>query len=203
MLKKFASDALGLTDIGKVIGPQDYDKTDSDDYVLHEIGEKIYFLIKTKADEYCFTNLALIHVDGDMAVSKKRTLRRYEYKWNPISNVSLETAGTIDLDVEIKFTIGNTPFSIDIDKRELDKVKDLYKALVEMERIMKDNQKYIKFAQDSLEYAQKSLSGVRAQGSPAESFKTIAEFTNDWLTNMNKKYAYEDYGNVFELFINN
>lgn len=92
MLKKFASDALGLSDIGKVIEPQDYDKTDSDDYVLHEIGEKIYFLIKTKADEYCFTNLALIHVDGDSAVSKKRTLKRYEYKWNPISNVSLETA---------------------------------------------------------------------------------------------------------------
>lgn len=39
MLKKFASDALGLSDIGKVIEPQDYDKTDSDDYVLHEIGE--------------------------------------------------------------------------------------------------------------------------------------------------------------------
>ncbi|MFC5541839.1 MAG: PH domain-containing protein [Bacilli bacterium] len=203
MLKKFASDALGLSDIGKVIEPQDYDKTDSDDYVLHEIGEKIYFLIKTKADEYCFTNLALIHVDGDSAVSKKRTLKRYEYKWNPISNVSLETAGTIDLDVEIKFTIGNTPFSIDISKNELDKVKDLYKALVEMERIMKSNDKYMKFAQDSLEYAQKSISHGMAQGSPAESFKAIAEFTNDWLTNMNKKYAYDDYGSVFELFINN
>lgn len=117
---------------------------------------------------------------------QKTHVKRYEYKWNPISNVSLETAGTIDLDVEIKFTIGNTPFSIDISKNELDKVKDLYKALVEMERIMKYNDKYMKFAQDSLEYAQKSISHGMAQGSPAESFKAIAEFTNDWLTNMNK-----------------
>lgn len=31
MLKKFASDALGLSDIGKIIGPEDYDKTDADD----------------------------------------------------------------------------------------------------------------------------------------------------------------------------
>lgn len=77
MIKKFASDALGLSDIGKVIEPQDFDKTESDDYVLHEKGEHIFFLIKTKADEYCFTNLALIHVDGDSAVSKKRTLKRY------------------------------------------------------------------------------------------------------------------------------
>lgn len=40
MIKKFAADALGLSDIGKVIEPQDYDKTESDDYVLHEKGEK-------------------------------------------------------------------------------------------------------------------------------------------------------------------
>lgn len=138
-----------------------------------------------------------------MAVSKKRTLKRYEYKWNPISNVSLETAGTIDLDVEIKFTIGNTPFSIDINKNELDKVKDLYKALVEMERIMKSNEKYMKFAQDSLEYAQKSISNGMSQTSPAESFKAIAQFTNEWLKDMNNQYAYDDYGSVFELFINN
>ena len=59
MLKKLASDALGLSDIGKIIGPEDYDKTDADDYIRHEDNEKIYFLIKTKADEYCFTNIAL------------------------------------------------------------------------------------------------------------------------------------------------
>ena len=146
MLKKFASDALGLSDIGKVIDPSDYDKTEADDYVLYEKGEKIYFLIKTRADEYCFTNLALIHVDGDSAVSKKRTLKRYDYKWNPIRNVALETAGTIDLDVEIKFTIGETVFDIDINKNQAEKIKDLYKTLVEMERIMKDHHKYQKYA---------------------------------------------------------
>ncbi|MGO4276847.1 PH domain-containing protein, partial [Paenibacillus sp. TAF58] len=33
MFKKFAADALGLSDIGKVINPSDFDKVDSDDYV--------------------------------------------------------------------------------------------------------------------------------------------------------------------------
>jgi hypothetical protein len=41
MLKKFASDALGLSDIGKIIEPHQYNLTDSDDYIHHEIDEKI------------------------------------------------------------------------------------------------------------------------------------------------------------------
>lgn len=80
MFGKVAADVLGLSDVGKVIHPDDYDKVEADDYVLHEEEEQIYFLIKSKADEYCFTNRALIHVDGASATSKKRTLKRYDYK---------------------------------------------------------------------------------------------------------------------------
>ena len=43
--------------------------------------------------------LALIHVDGTSTVSKKRLVKRYDYYRSPISNVSIETAGTIDLDL--------------------------------------------------------------------------------------------------------
>lgn len=71
MFKKMAADALGLSDIGVVVPREDFDKTDSDDFIFNEKSEKIYFLIKTKADEYCFTNLGLIHVDGANAMSKK------------------------------------------------------------------------------------------------------------------------------------
>ena len=121
MFKKMASEALGLSDIGKIIDPQDFDKTDSDDYVMTEDGEKIYFLIKTKADEYCFTNLAIIHVDGESAMSSKRTLRRYPYSQYNISNVVLETAGKIDLDVELAFTVGSIPFKIDVQKQQAER----------------------------------------------------------------------------------
>ena len=65
-----AADVLGLSDVGSVITPKDYDKVDADDYVMHEDGEKIYFLIKSKSDEYCFTNKGLIHLDGTSATSK-------------------------------------------------------------------------------------------------------------------------------------
>ncbi|MDF2958395.1 MAG: hypothetical protein K0S39_130, partial [Paenibacillus sp.] len=106
MFGKMASDMLGLSDIGSVIRPENYDKVDADDYVMHEDGEKIFFLIKSKTDEYCFTNQALIHLDGKSAVSKKRTLRRFSYSTHRIADVALETAGTVDLDLEIKFTLG-------------------------------------------------------------------------------------------------
>lgn len=129
MLKKFAAEALGLSDIGIIVPPSDYDKVDSDDYLFHEEGERIFFLIKSKKDEYCFTNLALIHVDGDSAVSSKRSIKRYEYASYLFDDVAIETAGTVDLDVELKFTVGGARLSIDVRKSYLEQLKDIYKAL--------------------------------------------------------------------------
>ena len=71
MFKKLASEALGLSDIGTIVQPKDYGSVDADDYLFHEDGERIFFLIKSRKDEYCFTNFALIHVDGESAVSSK------------------------------------------------------------------------------------------------------------------------------------
>ena len=48
---------------------------------------KNLFLIKTKADEYCFTNRAIIHVDGESAMSKKRLLQRYDYSMYTVTEV--------------------------------------------------------------------------------------------------------------------
>ena len=203
MFKKLAADALGLSDIGVVVPKADFDKTEADDFVMHEIGEEIFFLIKTKADEYCFTNKALIHVDGANAVSKKRTLNRYEYAYNPITHVSLETAGTIDLDVEIKFTIGNVPMSVDIHKRFLNEIKDLYKVLFAISLEMKENEKKFAIAENSLAYASQSLGRTgSSEVSPAKSFEDITRFASEWIHDHRAKYAKKDFTDVFELYIN-
>lgn len=204
MFKKVANDMLGLSDIGTVITPADYDKADADDYIMHEENEKIYFLIKSKTDEYCFTNTALVHVDGTSAVSKKRTLRRYNYNTHPISNVLLETAGTIDLDVEIKFTMGGESYSIDVHKKHIEEVKDLYKALLKIEEIMRDNDIATHYAHKSLEMASSTLNNVRnAEVNIAEQFKEINQFAFNWLVDTKDQYNVKDFGNVFEKFINN
>lgn len=46
MFKNFVSDALGLSDIGKIIPPSQFNQTDIDDYIFHEDNEWIYFVIK-------------------------------------------------------------------------------------------------------------------------------------------------------------
>lgn len=130
MFKKLAAEALGISDIGVIVGPADYNKVDADDYLFSEDGEQIFFLIKSKKDEYCFTNLALIHVDGDSAVSSKRSIKRYDYASHQISGVSIETAGTLDMDIELKFSLDNTVFSIDVKKAFIEQLKDIYKALI-------------------------------------------------------------------------
>ena len=63
---KMAADTLGLSDIGKIISPKDFDKVDGDDYIMNEDGEKIYFVIKSKSDEYVFTNRGYFFVLVDV-----------------------------------------------------------------------------------------------------------------------------------------
>lgn len=204
MFKKMAADALGLSDVGKIIDPQDYDKTDADDYVMHEDDEKIYFLIKTKADEYCFTNLALIHVDGESAMSSKRTLKRYPYSQHTISDVSLETAGKIDLDVEIDFKLGPVAFSIDVQKDQIERLKDLYKSLLRIAEITHENTIVMHMANDSLEKAVSILQNSRVGDVKLDDqYNKLTDFGFTWMTSVRNQYHVKDFGDVFEKYINN
>ncbi|MEK3992366.1 PH domain-containing protein [Robertmurraya sp. FSL R5-0851] len=204
MFKKIAADALGLSDIGKIIEPKDFDKTDADDYVMHEDNERIYFLIKTKADEYCFTNLALIHVDGQSAASSKRTLYRYPYSQHKISNVTLETAGKLDMDVEIKFRLGDVQFDIDVQKDQIEKLKDLYKALLRISETTYENSVVTNLANESLEKAVAILQNSRTEELKlSEQYKELTEFGFNWLTSIREQYHEKDFGDVFEKYINN
>ena len=204
MFGKFASDTLGLSDIGKIISPEDFHKVDSDDYIFSEDNERIFFLIKSKSDEYCFTDRALIHVDGATAISKKRDLLRYEYFLNPITNVSLETAGTIDLDVEIKFTIGDKYLSIDVDKKQLEQLKDLYKALIAIQMVQRENRVHLELSKESLNMALNSMGKIMSNTQNiAMDIKNINEYAFNWM-NVNKEtFTKKDYTDVFEKYINN
>ncbi|RDI41372.1 PH domain-containing protein [Falsibacillus pallidus] len=204
MFKKIAADALGLSDIGTIISPADYDKTDADDYVMHEDDEKIYFLIKTKADEYCFTNLAIIHVDGESAVSSKRTLKRYPYSQYKISHVLLETAGKIDMDVEIKFMVGNEKFDIDVRKDQIEQLKDLYKSLLRIAEITHENSIHMDMAAQSLDKAVSILQNSRTDDQNlSDTYKNLTDFGFTWMTSVREQYHEKDFGSVYEKYINN
>lgn len=201
MFGKLASEALGLSDIGRVISPENYHKVDADDYIMHERGEKIFFLIKSKTDEYCFTNYALLHLDGDTALSKKRLLKRYEYINADIRNVMLETAGTIDLDVELKFAIGNVNFSIDVHKDHIEQLKDIYKALIEISLLMQAEQRDLETVEKSLDRVVSSLARHGGDGNTAEQVRDLYNFYHTTLKDAKNEAMRRDYASVFETFI--
>ena len=203
MFKNIASDALGLSDVGAVIKPSDYDKVDTDNYILHEENEKIYFLIKSKSDEYCFTNLALIHLDGNSATSKRRLLKRFSYRRCAVQDVRLETAGTLDMDIEIKFVMGGVNYSIDVNKSHLAELKDLYKTLVRIAFIQHENGLLMQHAQSSLSTAAAATSRLSSDATPEEQFKAINQYTFNWLKHAQENFMREDFGELFEKFINN
>lgn len=202
MFKKLAAEALGISDIGIIVSPADYDKVDADDYLFHEDGEKIFFLIKSKKDEYCFTNLALIHVDGDSAVSTKRMIKRYEYGAQRIGYVAIETAGTMDMDVELKFAIGEAGFSIDIKKSYIEQVKDIYKALIAIGK----QQARDAVARDNALRTLDAIGGMLKLGNVSGEAAVVSHF-NAVLDNLNdamlNRHVTLDYAKVFERYIHN
>lgn len=206
MFGKIASDVLGISDIGKIIDPKDFNKVDVDDYIFHEDNEQIFFVIKSKTDEYCFSSLAFTHLDGDLAVSKKKTLNRYDYSTYTIQNVRIETAGTIDLDCELKFTIkGNgitKDFSIDIDKKQEEAIKDIYKSLYKISAIQKENSIKAGHIINSIETAKETLKNAK-HTNVEEAFRSIAEFTESWYERASSLTYRKDFSEVFELYINN
>ncbi len=202
MFGKLAAEALGISDIGIIVPPSDFHKVDADDYLFHEDGERIFFLIKSKKDEYCFTNLALIHVDGDSAVSTKRMVKRYEYAGNRIGYAAIETAGNMDMDVELKFSLGDSAFSIDVKKSFIEQVKDIYKALIAIGK----QQSRDAIARDNAVRTLEAMGGMLKLGGVQGEAAVVSHF-NAVLDNLNAamldRHTTRDFSRVFEKYIHN
>jgi len=200
MFKKLAAEALGISDVGIIVPPEEYDKVDADDYLFREDGEKIFFLIKSRKDEYCFTNFGLTHVDGESAVSSKRVIKRYEYASYRITGVTIETAGTIDMDVELKFFVDQVKFSIDVRKKFLESLKDIYKALSMISRLQLRNE----IARTNAERTLGAISTMYRLNS-ADSDDAIVKRYNALLDNYNStvldRFGGRDFSAVFQKYI--
>jgi hypothetical protein len=202
MFKRLAAGALGISDIGVIVDPADYNKVDADDYLFNEDGEQIFFLIKSKKDEYCFTNLALIHVDGDSAISSKRSIKRYDYSSHQISKVTIETAGTLDMDIELKFDLEGIVFSIDIKKTFIEQLKDIYKALITIGKQQKRDAASRDNAMRTLDATTSvhKLNIAPGEGGLAVQYGLLLEALN---TSMFDTHTKRDFSDVFTKYIHN
>jgi hypothetical protein len=200
MFRKLASEALGLSDVGIVVAPANFDKVDADDYLFHEIGEKIFFLIKSKKDEYCFTNYALIHVDGESAISSKRVVKRYEFSGCSIENVTIETAGTIDMDVELHFSISGVVFSIDIKKSFIEDLKDIYKALYSIGKLQRREEASRENALRCLDAAASmyKINTLQTEDAVTKQFSALLMRLNSAMLD---QHTTQDFSHVFQRYI--
>ena len=90
--------------------------------------EKPMILLKSMKDEFLFTTRGLIFSDGDTAASPKRKVTRTNWNEARVTNVQLETAGIVDLDIEISFFF-QKQWKIELVKAEVENAKLVFRCL--------------------------------------------------------------------------
>ena len=135
-------------------------------------------------------------------MSSKRLLKRYDYMHHSFNRILLETAGNMDLDAEIKFTLGDVSFSIDVDKHQLEQLKDLYKALFAISRQQQSNAMKFADSQQALTTATTAVGKMASSDTPAQAFEAITHFAFDYMQNAKAQYHHGDFTAIFEKYIN-
>ena len=119
-----------LPHVCAVVRPRDWADAPSLAYILSEDGETPQFMLRSRDDEWCFTDRALIFLDGHSLLSKHRVVNRYPYITHNISEPVIHTVGNVSVDVVLRVRLGDREHTIDVTMNELRAVQALYKALV-------------------------------------------------------------------------
>lgn len=124
----------GTTNLCRALTPGEFHTSIASRFTLD--GEQPLFILASVPDDYCFTNRALVHLDGCGPVGKKRSARRYPWKEFFVTSVVLDTAGVADADCEVKFALrardgsDRREYCIDVRKDQTAQATMLYKALI-------------------------------------------------------------------------
>ena len=183
------ADLTGSADVCKIIPAQQFSQEVTLSYMIP--GEIPYFLLRSKKEEYLFTNLAYICSKGESAANTRRLTIRHNYFESIITNVMFETAGIgmTDRDCELKFNIAGQHHSIDIWKNETEEAKGIYRCLVELSRNMVRNDVLMTFAREALK-STKNDNPLNEHGF----------ISMQWAEAVMGRYKPESYDHVFQQF---
>lgn len=201
--KDVVSDTLNLSDLCKVVPPSKYAEAMCDDLALND--ERIFILLKSKTEEFCFTETSLIHASKNAAVERRIEIKRYNYTNTIITNVQLVTAARIDLSVELEFKLNDVKKVIAIDRRYTEILKSIYKVLVEIEITQGRAVDDFKNIKTSLEYASQSMGKLvnNSADSLMSIYRKIYEFNSSTLLTEYDHYLGYDYSELFERYLTN
>ncbi|WOO89622.1 PH domain-containing protein [Mollicutes bacterium LVI A0078] len=96
--------------------------------------EKVIYFLESVDEAIAFTNKAIIISNKASMTSSKSQTKRLELNDTLITDVRIETAGTIDRDAEIKFKANDKKFSWDINKTQIELVLNLYISMVNISK---------------------------------------------------------------------
>lgn len=220
MLNKIASSILGFSKLGVFISGDELVHTDSSNYTIDHL-EDIYYLIKTKTDEYCFTNRAVIHVDGRNSDAKRNVLHRFDYNMFVLHDIYLETASNMDIDAELRITLKDVKslkpkehikhpplkaalekeseivFSIAIHRDFLIELRALYKTLLLIKQKQFQNLKYLDTSENLFGLILSSVAAKKNDSSQV-TFQEVMSFVDKWLEQEKNSYSNEDFREIFE-----
>jgi hypothetical protein len=133
-------------------------------------------------------------------MSSKRVIKRYDYAQYPIANVTIETAGTIDLDIELKFTIGDTVFSIDVRKDHIEQLKDIYKALHTIGKLQRHDEQGRSNAMSAASVlgSMFKLNGAQDPAAVSAHYRSLLDELNEAVL---QRHLRKDFSAVFEKYI--
>lgn len=155
--------------------------------------ETVYFYLESVYEHIVVTNRGIISSLREGVASSKSTISRIDFKTTKIDNLYIETAGTIDRDAELKYSINGEKVSLDIHKSQLDNLFKLYHALANVCYIQNSNQLLEDNLKLSLDLAKDSISSHGTNG-VASDYQTICEYAEGRLNGFIKT----DYSEAFE-----
>ena len=117
-----------------------------------------------------------------------------------VIQVTLETAGTVDLDVELKFFLGEENFSIDVKKSELEGLTQFYKALVKLASEQKENKTHYQFSERALNTAFSTLAHSRPVDDLAGTAEKLTVMIDKHLNSTHERFGVKNYEHVFKLY---
>jgi len=160
-------------------------------------GEKCYIFLKSLKDEFVFTNYSLIFSDGESVNSPKRALSRTNWNEGLIQNVKMNTAGLVDLDVDISFDFVQH-WRIELKKEEVENAKLVFKCL----DVISNRQLMNKQLLEMEMLARNNNAGMNVHlltGADAVNFNdSVIESGSKWAALTVEKCMPRDYGAEFE-----
>lgn len=97
--------------------------------------------------------------------------------------------------------LSDVNFSIDVDKHQLEQLKDLYKALFAIARQQQSNT--LKLANSQQALATAAIGKMTSNDTPSQAFEAITHFAFEYMQNAKAQYHRSDFADVFEQYLNN